>query len=68
MSQTQDYVLGHWNEVEGIVRRQWDKLTNEDLAQMHGRQEELVSALQRRYGYAKARAEQEIDDWLHSRS
>ena len=66
MSQTQDTILEQWHEVEGIVRQRWDKLTHEDLAQMHGRQEELVSALQKRYGYDKARAEQEVDNWLRS--
>ena len=67
MGSTAETLQGQWREVQGQIRRRWGKLTEDDLAQMHGRQEELVNALQKRYGYDKMQAEREIDEWLRSR-
>ncbi len=64
MSATQDIVLGKWHELKGQVRQQWGKLTDDDLAQLSGKTEELVGVLQQRYGYGKAQAEIEINHWI----
>lgn len=64
MSTTQDIVLGKWHELKGQVRQQWGKITDDDLAQLSGKTEELVGVLQQRYGYGKAQAEIEINQWL----
>ena len=64
MNATQDIVLGKWHELKGQVRQQWGKLTDDDLAQLSGKTEELVGVLQQRYGYGKAQAEIEINQWL----
>lgn len=64
MSATQDMVLGKWHELKGQVRQQWGKLTDDDLAQLSGKTEELVGVLQQRYGYGKAQAEIEINNWI----
>jgi uncharacterized protein YjbJ (UPF0337 family) len=64
MSATQDIIHGEWHELKGQVRKQWGKLTDNDLAQLHGKTEELVGVLQQRYGYGKAQAEIEISQWL----
>jgi uncharacterized protein YjbJ (UPF0337 family) len=64
MSATRDVVLGKWHEIKGKVRQQWGKLTDDDLAQISGKTEELVGVLQQRYGYGKAQAEIEINQWL----
>lgn len=66
MSTTQDIFLGQWHELKGLVRQRWGKLTDDDLAQMSGKTEELVGGLQRRYGYGKAQAEIEINKWLNN--
>jgi uncharacterized protein YjbJ (UPF0337 family) len=64
MSATQDIIFGKWHELKGQVRQQWAKLTDDDLAQLSGKTEELVGVLQQRYGYGKAQAEIEINQWL----
>ena len=64
MSTTKDILLGRWHELKGQVRQQWGKLTDDDLARLSGKTEELVGVLQRRYGYGKAQAEIEINNWL----
>jgi uncharacterized protein YjbJ (UPF0337 family) len=57
-------LLGKWHELKGHVREQWGKLTDDDLSQLSGKTEELAGVLQQRYGYDKAKAETEINDWL----
>ncbi|HZL83186.1 CsbD family protein [Candidatus Cryosericum odellii] len=64
MDATNDILLGKWHELKGHVREQWGKLTDDDLTQLSGKTEELSGVLQQRYGYDKAKAETEINNWL----
>jgi len=64
MDATKDILQGKWHELKGQVKGQWGKLTDDDLAQLSGKTEELAGVLQQRYGYAKAQAETEINTWL----
>jgi uncharacterized protein YjbJ (UPF0337 family) len=66
MDATKDILQGKWHELKGKVRGQWGKLTDDDLAQLSGKTEELAGVLQQRYGYTKAQAETEINKWLGS--
>jgi uncharacterized protein YjbJ (UPF0337 family) len=54
---------GDWKVLKGKVKQQWGKLTDDDLDQIDGKREELAGRLQRTYGYAKDRAEREIEDF-----
>jgi uncharacterized protein YjbJ (UPF0337 family) len=56
-----DVFAGKWKQAKGQVKEWWGKLTDDDLACVEGNREKLVGVLQERYGYAKERAEQEID-------
>jgi uncharacterized protein YjbJ (UPF0337 family) len=53
-----------WNQVRGIAQEHWDKFTQEDLDKIEGMRDELVGLIQERYGYAKQRAEQELDQFF----
>ena len=64
MGATNDILLGKWHELKGHVREQWGKLTDDDLLLLSGKTEELSGVLQQRYGYGKAKAETEINNWL----
>jgi len=64
MDTTNDILLGKWHELKGHVREQWGKLTDDDLLLLSGKTEELSGVLQQRYGYDKAKAETEINNWL----
>lgn len=55
---------GKWHQVSGEAKRQWGKLTDDDIAKVEGDSEKLVGVLQERYGYTKDRAEQEVNDWI----
>ena len=58
-----DEIERSWNELKGDVKRQWSKLTDEDVEFVKGKYAELLCLLQERYGHAKEQAEQEINDW-----
>ncbi len=64
MDKSQDILFGKWHELKGQVRQQWGKLTDDDLTRLSGKTEELAGVLQQRYGYARAQAEIEINNWL----
>lgn len=49
------------NQLKEIAKEHWDKFTNEDLDRIEGRRDEWVELVQTRYGYAKQRAENEVD-------
>jgi len=61
-----DTLKGKWHQIKGNVRKQWGKLTDDDIDQVHGDAETFLGKLQERYGYARDRAERELHDWLSS--
>ena len=67
MDANKDILHGKWHELKGQVRQQWGKLTDDDIARLGGKAEELAGVLQQRYGYGKAQAEMEINNWLRDR-
>jgi uncharacterized protein YjbJ (UPF0337 family) len=60
-----DRIEGNWKEFKGKAQQQWGKLTNDDLDVIAGQRQELSGRLQKHYGYAKDRAESEIDTWVN---
>jgi uncharacterized protein YjbJ (UPF0337 family) len=57
---TWDQVQGAWKELRGMVRERWGKLTDNDLDMIAGRREQLVGAIQRHYGVARAQVEEQV--------
>lgn len=51
---------GNWNQLKGSVKKQWGKLTDDELLEIEGNRDQLVGKLQEKYGYAKDKAEQEV--------
>ena len=60
----QDILAGQWKQVRGQVRQNWGMLTDDDLDRISGRFEEIVGLVQERYGYARAKAEQEVTQFI----
>jgi uncharacterized protein YjbJ (UPF0337 family) len=56
-------IEGDWKRMKGSAKEHWGRLTDDDLAAINGRREQLEGKLQERYGYAKDRIEREIDEW-----
>lgn len=59
-----DRVAGNWKEFSGKVKEKWGQLTDDEINQIEGNREQLEGRLQAKYGYAKDKARQEVDDWL----
>ena len=53
---------------EGGAKKQWGKLTDDDLAYMRGSRDQFVGRLQERYGIAKEAAQKQADDWLQAQA
>jgi uncharacterized protein YjbJ (UPF0337 family) len=59
-----DILKGTWKQVRGQVKSKWGELTDDELDQVAGERDKLLGLLQEKYGYAKVKAEREIDDFL----
>lgn len=59
-----DQIEGNWKQFTGSAKARWGKLTDDNMATIDGRREQLVGKLQERYGYAKDQADREVDTWL----
>ena len=64
MDANTDILQGKWHELKGQARQTFAKLTDDDIERMSGKMEELSGVLQQRYGYNKAKADTEINNWL----
>jgi uncharacterized protein YjbJ (UPF0337 family) len=56
-------VEGNWKQVKGKVKKQWGKLTDDDLDVISGRREQLEGKIQERYGWERDRVRRDIDNW-----
>jgi len=59
-----DVMAGSWKQLHGQMKETWGKLTDDDFAAIDGKRENLVGVLQTRYGYAKSKAETEVNERL----
>jgi len=60
-----DQVKGGWKEVKGKIKEKWGKLTDDDLLEIEGDQEQLAGRLQKRYGVAREQAENDARQFLN---
>jgi uncharacterized protein YjbJ (UPF0337 family) len=58
-----DQIAGNWKQFKGEVRKQWGKLTDDELEQIRGQRDILVGKIQERYGVAKEEAMREVEEW-----
>jgi len=58
-----DTLKGQWTQLKGQIRKQWGKLTDDEVDQIQGDAEILMGKLQERYGYTREQAQREIDRW-----
>jgi uncharacterized protein YjbJ (UPF0337 family) len=50
----QDQFKGKWRQLRGAVKKQWGKLTDDEIDQMQGHYDQLVGKIQEKYGTARA--------------
>jgi uncharacterized protein YjbJ (UPF0337 family) len=63
-----EQIEGKWKQMQGGVRKQWGKLTDDDLEFMAGSKDQFVGRLQERYGLAKEVAQKQADEWLQAQA
>lgn len=56
-----DIVEGKWKQMRGNAKEWWGKLTDSDLDLIAGKRDQLVGALQEKYGYSREKASEEVD-------
>ena len=57
---------GKWHELKNEIRHRWRKFTVDDLYDVQGDSRRFIEKLQERYGYARARARRELDEFMDS--
>lgn len=60
-----DELKGKWKQVQGNVKKQWGKLTDDDLNVIKGNKDILLGKIQERYAITKEEAKKQMDkfDW-----
>jgi uncharacterized protein YjbJ (UPF0337 family) len=53
----------NWEQFKARAQEKWTKLTDNDLTSIAGRRDRFARVLQEKCGYAKERAERELDDF-----
>ena len=55
---------GQWTQLKGKLKKNWGKLTDDDMDVIEGDYEILVGKLEEHYGRSREELEREVDDWL----
>ena len=58
-----DIVEGKWTQFKGDVKKQWGKLTDDELDVIAGNRDKLVGKIQESYGVSRDNADKQVDDW-----
>ena len=58
-----DQAEGNWKQIKGKVKEKWGKLTDDDIAFISGKRDQLIGRVQERYGIAREEAESEVRQW-----
>jgi len=56
-----DVLRAKWKQFRNEVNYHWAQLSSDDLDGIDGQRDNLVYLLERRYGYARRRAEREVE-------
>jgi uncharacterized protein YjbJ (UPF0337 family) len=58
-----DTVKGDWKQIQGKVKEAWGKLTDQELDVIAGRRDQLLGAIQKRYGVDREEAERQVGEF-----
>ncbi len=59
---------GKWNQFKGEAKRQWGRLTDDDLTQVEGNYDKFVGRIQERYGDKKEEVLRWTNDWYEKQA
>ena len=55
-----DRIAGQWKQLNGKIKQQWGKLTDDDLKRAEGSSEYLAGKIEERYGVARDVADKQV--------
>lgn len=58
-----DTIKGTWKQFKGKLREAWGDMTDDELDRFEGQREQLVGALQKKYGQAKEEIESRLSNY-----
>ncbi|HMB75045.1 MAG TPA: hypothetical protein VKN76_01505 [Kiloniellaceae bacterium] len=56
--------LRSWQQLQGEVRSRWERLSEDDIAEIEGHLGRLTDKISQRYGVAREEAEGQIREWV----
>lgn len=59
-----DKIEGNWTIFKGKVREKWGELTDDEVEELRGKEDQLIGRIQERYGETREQVEREIDDLM----
>jgi uncharacterized protein YjbJ (UPF0337 family) len=61
-----DQIEGNWKQFTGNARMKWGDLTDNDMESARGSREKFEGMLQEKFGIAKEKAREDVDDFVRS--
>lgn len=58
-----DNIEDNWKQLTPSAKENWGKLTEQDLEQISGKREPLISKIQETYGVTRREADKQVWDW-----
>ena len=58
-----DIAAGGFKQLKGKIKQQWGKLTDDEIDEIAGSAEILAGKLQEHYGWERAEAERQVNDF-----
>jgi uncharacterized protein YjbJ (UPF0337 family) len=59
-----DHIEGDWKRFSGAIKEKWDKLTEEEIAELKGKRDQLEAKIQQVYGHARDQVKKDVDEWV----
>jgi uncharacterized protein YjbJ (UPF0337 family) len=55
------YLEGKWDEVKGVLKKNWGELTKNDSLEIEGKRDVLYGKLISAYGWSKEKAQKKVN-------
>ena len=59
-----DQFKGSWGQFKGELKKQWGKLTDNDLSEVEGDYDKFLGIVQKRYGDQREEVKRWADQWF----
>ena len=60
-----DQIEGRWKQLTGDVKKQWGRLTDDDVDTIDGQHDKLVGKIQEAYGIQREEADRQVREWFN---